>query len=86
MRLLFANSECVRGRGRGRYDPSMNTLLRLLLLLWVIGYLAVGCAPVFGGSFGEGLFGLIVGSVLFVPWVIGIAVLSGLIWLTNRRA
>jgi hypothetical protein len=69
----------------GRYDRAMNAILRLLLVVWVIGYLAIGCTPIFGGSFGEGVFGFIVGSVLFIPWVIGIVVLSGLIWLTNRR-
>lgn len=69
----------------GRYDRPVNAILRLILLLWVIGYLAVACAPVLGGSVGEGVFGVIVGSVLFIPWLIGILVLAGLIWLTNAR-
>ena len=61
----------------------MNTLLRVLLLVWVFGYLVVSCAPVLGANLVLGALGLAVGIVLFVPWLIGVIVLAVLVWLTN---
>jgi hypothetical protein len=61
----------------------MNTLLRVLLLLWVFGYLVVSCAPVLGANGLVGAIGFLSGIVLFVPWLIGVIVLAVLVWLTS---
>jgi hypothetical protein len=63
----------------------VNTILRLLLLLWVIGYLAISCQPLFSGSATAGGVGLLAGAILLIPWLIGVLVLAILIWLTNPR-
>jgi hypothetical protein len=61
----------------------LNTILRLVLLLWVLGYLLVSCGPLFNGGLGAGLLGVLVGGVLFVPWLLGVVVLAVLVLLTN---
>jgi hypothetical protein len=61
----------------------VNTLLRILLLIWILGYLLVSCGPLLGGHLLIGSITLVAGIALFVPWVIGIAILGVLIWLTN---
>ncbi|HEV7809399.1 MAG TPA: hypothetical protein VGO64_02270 [Candidatus Limnocylindrales bacterium] len=61
----------------------MNIALRILLLVWIIGYLFVSCVPLLNGHLLIGTLTLVAGIALFVPWLIGIAVLVGLIWLTN---
>jgi hypothetical protein len=61
----------------------VNLLFRVLLLICVLGYLFVSCAPILGGHLLLGAVTLVGGIVLFVPWVIGIVVLAGLIWVTN---
>lgn len=61
----------------------MNTLLRVLLLIWIFGYLFVSCGPLLGGDFLLGTIAALGGIVLFIPWVIGIFVLGALVWLTN---
>ena len=63
----------------------VNTLLRLLLLIWVVGYLAVACGPMLDGNLLIGTFTLFGAIVFFVPWVIGIVVLLLLIRLTDVR-
>ncbi len=63
----------------------MNTLLRILLLIWVVGFLAVSCGPILDGNLLIGTITLVGGIVLFVPWVIGIVVLLFLIRLTDVR-
>ena len=63
----------------------MNTLLRILLLIWVLGYLFVSCGPLLNGELLLGSITLLGGIVFFVPWVIGIAVLAFLIRATNPR-
>ena len=61
----------------------MNLALRILLLIWVLGYLFAACAPILGGHLLFGAISLAAGIVLFIPWLIGAAVLAGLIRLTN---
>ena len=61
----------------------MNTAFRILLLLWVFGYLFVSCAPILGGHLILGALTLAGGILLFVPWLVGVAILGMLIWLTN---
>jgi hypothetical protein len=61
----------------------INTGLRLLLVLWILGYIAVACAPMVTGDVGSGLAGLLVGGILFVPWLVVLIVLLALVWLTS---
>jgi hypothetical protein len=61
----------------------MNLALRLLLLLWVVGYLFASCAPILNGHLILGAIGVFGGILFFVPWVIGIVVLAFLIAATN---
>ena len=61
----------------------MNLALRILLLLWVLGYLLVACGPILGGHLIIGAVTLVAGIALFIPWLLGIAVLGFLIWITN---
>ena len=63
----------------------MNTLLRVLLLIWVLGYLFVACGPILDGNFLIGTITFFGAIVFFVPWVIGIVVLLFLIRLTDVR-
>jgi hypothetical protein len=69
---------------------STNAWLRVILVLWVIGFLVIACGPAIlgdgiGGTLFGGVVGLTLGAVLFVPWVIGVVILGALIWLTNPR-
>ena len=61
----------------------MNTALRIALLVWVLGYLFVSCAPILDGHLLIGTMTLIGGLIFFVPWVIGIVILAALIYITN---
>jgi hypothetical protein len=61
----------------------INTLLRLVLVLWILGYVALACGPMVTGDVGSGLGGLLVGGILFIPWLLILIVLAGLVWLTN---
>ncbi len=61
----------------------MNVALRIVLLLWVLGYLLAACAPILGGHLVLGAIALAGGILLFIPWLIGVALLAGLIRLTN---
>ena len=63
----------------------MNRILRLILVLWIVGYLAVSCGPMLGDSAVLGGVGLLAGAVLLIPWLIGVLVLVVVIWLTNPR-
>ena len=64
---------------------TMNTLLRIVLLLWVVGYLFVSCAPILDGHLLIGAVTFVGGVILFVPWVLGIVVLAALIRMTMAR-
>lgn len=61
----------------------MNLALRLILLVWILGYLLASCGPLLDGHLVLGTIALFGGILLFVPWVIGIAVLLFLIGATN---
>ena len=63
----------------------MNGLFRLLLALWTIFFLVISGAPLLTGNAILGAAGLLTGAVLLVPWLVGVLVLSILIWLTNPR-
>jgi hypothetical protein len=62
-----------------------NTILRIALLAWVLGYLLISCGSLIGGDVGGGLIGLVAGAVLFLPWLLGLMVLSVLVLITNPR-
>jgi hypothetical protein len=61
----------------------MNLGLRLLLLVWILGYLLASCAPILNGHLILGTLALFGGVVFFIPWVIGIVVIWVLIQATN---
>ena len=61
----------------------MNLAFRLLLLLWVLGYLVASCAPILNGHLILGAIGVFGGIIFFVPWVIRIVILWFLIQATN---
>jgi hypothetical protein len=61
----------------------MNFLLRVLLLVWVFGYLLISCAPLLGANGLVGAIGFLSGIVLFFPWLVGVIVLAILVWLTG---
>ena len=50
----------------------VNTGLRLLLALWVIGFLVIACVPLLTGNATAGGLGLLAGGVLLVPWLVGV--------------
>ena len=60
-----------------------NSGLRIALLIWVVAYLFLACAPILGGHLLIGAIAIAGGIVLFVPWLVGIVILATLIWLTN---
>jgi hypothetical protein len=64
----------------------VNAILRLLLLLWVVGYVVLSCGGFFSGNAGAAAGGVLVGVVVLVPWLVGVLVLVVLVWLTNPRA
>ncbi len=61
----------------------MNTALRVGLALWTLLFLAIACAPLYADNAAIGVIGFLTGWVLIVPWLIGVAVIGALIWLTN---
>lgn len=61
----------------------MNLALRILLLVWILGYLLVSCTPILNGHLILGTLALFGGLVFFVPWVVGIVVIWFLIQVTN---
>ena len=63
----------------------MNIALRIVLLIWILGYLFASCAPILNGHLILGTLAVFGGIVFFVPWLLGIVVLWFLIQATNRR-
>jgi len=61
----------------------VNLALRVLLLVWILGYLVAACAPILNGHPFLGLIAVVGGLLFFVPWVIGIVILAFLIQATN---
>jgi hypothetical protein len=60
-----------------------NLILRIVLLLWVVGYLFMSCSGIVRLDLGGALLGLFGGVILFVPWLIGTIVLGAAVWFTN---
>ena len=67
------------------FEGVVNTLFRVLLAIWTIGFLVVSCVPMLTSNVVVGGVGLIAGAVLLIPWLVGVLVLSVLVWLTNPR-
>lgn len=63
----------------------LNSILRVLLAIWVIGFLLISCAPALFGDGAVGFFGIVAGLVLLVPWLLGVVVLAIGVWLTTPR-
>ena len=61
----------------------VNTIFRVLLLIWIFGYLFVSCAPLLTGHLVIGGITLVVGLVFFLPWLAVALVLVTLVWLTR---
>jgi hypothetical protein len=70
-------------------DLTLNQRLKLVLVVWVVAWPLVACGPAFlagGDLLGfvlGGFTGLVFGSVLFVPWLVGVGVLYLLVRLTD---
>jgi hypothetical protein len=64
---------------------TMNTIFRLLLLIWVFGYVFVSCVPLLTGHLVLGGITFVAGLFFFLPWLAVAIVLGGLVWLTNPR-
>ena len=61
----------------------MNTLLRIILVLWIVGFVAISCAPLLYDSAAIGVIGFLAGGILLVPWLVGLLILAVLVWLTT---
>ncbi len=71
-------------------DMPLNQKLKLALVIWAIAYPVIACGPAAiteGGI--SGLIGssisFFLGPLLLVPWLLGLVVLGGLVWLTGSR-
>jgi hypothetical protein len=64
----------------------VNTILRAVLLIWILGYLFVSCVPLLTGHLVVGGITFVVGLVFFRPWLAVALVLVTLVWLTRPRA
>ena len=71
-------------------QPILHSIIRLLLTICLVAYPVISCAPILmgaiaGGSSGGGavVSGLFAGSLLLMPWLIGILVLGLLALLTR---
>ena len=64
---------------------AINTVFRVLLLIWVLGYLFVSCVPLLTGNLIIGGITFVAGVIFLVPWLIGVLVLGALVWMTNPR-
>lgn len=80
-------AEVVIGHGP---RPLGHRTIRLLLTIWLVAYPVVACTPVLLGSISGGsgggyaiLGGLFAGSILLLPWLVGILVLGLLALLTR---
>ncbi len=67
---------------------STNKWLKVILVLWVVGYLLIACGPAIAadgvtGTLIGAAIGLILGGALFAPWAIGVVILIILIMLTR---
>lgn len=54
----------------------LNSVLRLLLAFWTVGYLVISCVPMLTGNAAASGVGLLAGAVLLVPWLVGVLVLG----------
>ncbi len=71
----------------------MNGFLRLLLAIWAVAFPVISCGPILlgvnegaTGALVGGIAGLILGSVLFGPWIVGLILLGIGVYLTRPPA
>ncbi len=71
----------------------MHATLRLLLAIWAVAFPVISCGPILlganegaTGALVGGIAGLILGSVLFAPWIVGLIVLGIGVYLTRPPA
>jgi len=83
--LTAARSVAVR-----RQPSRFHRALRVLLVAWFVAYWVVSFGPmivgiIVGGDPGSmaAVTGVILGGVLFIPWLIGLALLGLLAWLSR---
>ncbi len=69
--------------GAGLDADGVKGLFRLLLAIWTIGFLVISCVPLLTGNALAGGVGFLARAVLFVPWLVGVLILSTIVWLTN---
>jgi hypothetical protein len=68
----------------------LNQRLKLVLVIWIVAWPLLACGPALltrGDALGfilGGFTGLLFGSVLFVPWLVGVGVLYLLVRLTDE--
>jgi hypothetical protein len=66
-----------------------NLKVKLIFVIWLVAFPLISCGPalashsIVGFLFG-GFVGILLGSVLFVPWLVGIAVLYLVMRLTEE--
>lgn len=68
----------------------LNGRLKIILALWFVAYPVIACGPsaITHGGITGGLadfWGLAIGGLLFVPWLVGLVVLGAAVWLTSPR-
>ena len=69
---------------------TLNAKLRVAFVGWLVAFPLISCAPVLlgDGAVGTligGFFSLVLGSVLLVPWIVGLLVLGLLVLFTDQR-
>ena len=60
----------------------MKSVLRWLLIIWVIAYPVISCSPLAAGdgtdagAVASGGAAMLTGAVLFFPWIVGVVILG----------
>ncbi len=64
--------------------------LRVVFAIWLVAYPVISCGPAalldggIAGAIGS-FVSFTLGSILLVPWLLGLLVLGGLVWITGSR-
>lgn len=77
-------------RSRTTDEPwTANRILRWALGLWAVAFPVMSCSPMLiggsstGAAAATGLGSLVLGAVLFFPWIVGVIVLGVLVLITR---
>ena len=66
----------------GGTEAAMKSVLRWLLIIWVIAYPVISCSPLAAGDGTDagavvsGGAAMVTGAVLFFPWIVGVIILG----------